>query len=105
MNMHAPTRDQTILRLRAAEADIRRLGVRRLALFGSVARGDARPDSDVDLLVEFAPGQKNFDRFLALSDLLERVVGHPVELVTIEALSPFIGPYILAEAADVLRAA
>ena len=105
MSTAAPTRDQTIQRLRAAEAEIRQLGVRRLALFGSVARGEARPGSDVDLLVEFASGQKSFDRFMALSDLLERIVGHRVELVTIEALSPFIGPHILAEAADVLRAA
>ena len=105
MSTSAPTRDQTIQRLLAAETEIRQLGVRRLALFGSVVRGEARPDSDVDLLVEFAPGQKTFDRFMALSDLLERLVGYPVELVTIEALSPFIGPHILAEAADVLRAA
>ena len=75
------------------------------ALFGSVVRGEARPDSDVDLLVEFVPGQKSFDRFMALSDLLERLLGYSVELVTIESLSPFIGPHILAEAADVLRAA
>src|SRR3989304_1927544 len=79
------------------------LGVRRLALFGSVLRNEARSDSDVDLLVEFAPGQKSFDRFLALCDLLETLLGHPVELVTTEALSPFLGPPILAEAADVLR--
>jgi len=105
MSMTTPTRDQTIQRLLASEREIRQLGVRRLALFGSVARGEARPGSDVDLLVEFAPGQKSFDRFLALSDLLERLLEHPVELVTVEALSPFIGPHILAEAADVLRAA
>jgi len=101
----APCSDDVIGRLRPAEAQIRSLGVRRLALFGSVARGEARPDSDVDLLVEFAPGQKSFDRFLALSELLEQLLGHPVELVTTEALSPFLGPHILAEAADVLRAA
>ena len=105
MNSSAPTRDQTIQRLLAAETEIRQLGVRRLALFGSVSRGEARPDSDVDLLVEFVPGQKSFDRFMSLSELLERLVGHRVELVTIESLSPFIGPHILAEAADVLRAA
>ena len=105
MSTSAPTRDRTIKILLGAEGEIRRLGVRRLALFGSVARGEARPDSDVDLLVEFAPGQKSFDRFMALSDLLERLLGHRVELVTVEALSPFIGPHILAEAADVLRAA
>jgi predicted nucleotidyltransferase len=105
MSTTAPSRDQTIQRLLASEAEIRQLGVRRLALFGSVARDEARPDSDVDLLVEFIPGQKSFDRFLALCDLLERLLEHPVELVTVEALSPFIGPHILAEAADVLRAA
>ena len=105
MSASAPTRDQTIQRLRAAESEIRQLGVRRLALFGSVARGEARPGSDVEILVEFASGEKRFARLMALSDLLERIVEHRVELVTIEALSPFIGPHILAEAADVLRAA
>jgi uncharacterized protein len=105
MTPSVPTREQTISRLRAAELEIRELGVRRLAIFGSVARDAAKIGSDVDLLVEFSPGQKTFDRFMALSDLLERLVGHRVELVTVEGLSPFIGPHILAEAADVLRAA
>lgn len=105
MTIVALTREQAIARLRAVEARIRALGARRLALFGSVARGEARPDSDVDLLVEFAPGQKSFDRFVALSELLEGVLEHRVELVTTESLSPYIGPHILAEATDVLRAA
>ena len=105
MTNGALSREEAISRLQAAEAEIRRLGVHRLALFGSVLRGEARPDSDVDLLVEFAPGQKSFDRFMALADLLEAALGHRVELVTTEALSPHIGPHILAEATDVLRAA
>jgi len=105
MSTTAPSRDSTIRRLREAEPEIRKLGVRRLALFGSVARGEANTESDVDLLVEFFPGEKSFDRFMALSDLLEQLLDHRVELVTVEALSPFIGPHILAEAADVLRAA
>lgn len=99
------TCEQVRERLNAAKADILSLGVQRLALFGSVLRNEALPNSDVDFLVEFTPGQKSFDRFLALSDLLETLLGHPVELVTTEALSPFLGPHILAEAADVLRAA
>lgn len=105
MQTAATTRDDVIERCRRAERDIRRLGVRRIALFGSLARGEANPDSDVDLLVEFEPGGKSFDRFLALSDLLERLLGRHVDLVTTEALSPYIGPHILAEAADVVRAA
>lgn len=99
------TREQAVRRLRAIEAEIRQLGVRRLALFGSVLRDEARPGSDVDVLVEFAPELKSFDRFMALADLLETVLECRVEVVTTEALSPFIGPRILAEAADVLRAA
>jgi hypothetical protein len=98
-------REDVVQRLQAAETSVRRLGVRRLALFGSVLRGEAHAASDVDLLVEFEPGTKTYDRFLALSELLERLLGRRVELVTTEALSPFIGPYILAEAEDVLRAA
>ena len=80
-------------------------GVIRLALFGSVLRGQTHADSDVDVLVQFASGVKTYDRFFALSELLERCLGRPVELVTTEALSPFIGPRILAEAEDVLRVA
>jgi hypothetical protein len=99
------SRDEAVRRLVAAETEIQALGVRRLALFGSVLRGEAGPDSDVDLLVQFFPGTKTFDHFLALSELLEERLGRRVELVTTEALSPFIGPRILAEAQDVLRAA
>lgn len=99
------TRDEAIRRLQAAEPEIRSLGVERLALFGSVLRNEARPDSDVDVLVAFARGAKSFDRFLALSDLLEDRLGRRVEVITTEALSPFLGPRILAEAEDVLRAA
>lgn len=92
-------------RLTACAPEIQALGVIRLALFGSVLRGDASPESDVDLLVEFSPGAKSFDAFMALAELLEDRLGHAVELVTPEALSPAIGPRILAEAKDVLRAA
>jgi len=91
--------------LAGSEREIRALGVARLALFGSVLRNEARPDSDVDALVEFVPGAKTYDHFLALSELLEQRLGRPVELVTTEALSPYIGPRILAEAQDVIRAA
>lgn len=101
----APKRQLTIERILSVQGEIRLLGVRRLALFGSVVRGEARPGSDVDLLVEFVPGQKSYEHYLDLADLLERAIGHPIDLVTAESLSPFLGPHILAEAADVIRAA
>lgn len=105
MSSHAPSRSDVVARIAAAEADILGLGVRRLALFGSVVRDAAREDSDVDLLVEFDPGAKSFDHFMALGELLEHVLGHDVELVTPESLSPFLKPHILEHAVDVVRAA
>lgn len=99
------TRADVLERIIAAEEEIRGLGVQRLALFGSFARSEPRPDSDVDLLVEFVPGRKSFDNFMHLYDLLEERLGRRVKLVTTEALSPYVGPHILAEAEDVVRAA
>lgn len=105
MSVPVLTRAEAVKRLSGCESAIRALGVVRLALFGSVLRGQTHATSDVDFIVQFAPGAKTYARFFALSELLEEHLGRPVELVTTEALSPFIGPRILAEAQDVLRAA
>lgn len=76
---------------------LKALGVRRIGLFGSFVRGEQHPDSDIDLLVEFDPGRKTFDTFMELSFFLEEVLEHRVELVTLESLSPYLGPHILKE--------
>jgi len=76
---------------------MRALGVKRIGLFGSFVRGEQRPDSDIDLLVEFDPGQKTFDAFMELAFFLEKLLQHRIELVTLESLSPYIGPHILKE--------
>ena len=73
------------------------MGVRRFGLFGSFVKGTQHPDSDIDLLVEFEPGSKSFDRFMNLAFLLEDLLGRKVDLLTPESLSPHIGPKILAE--------
>ena len=99
------TRADACARLVAIRGEILALGVDRLALFGSIQRDTAGPNSDVDVLVDFKSGEKSFDRFFALGEALERALGRRVELVTVESLSPFLGPHILAEAADVVRAA
>ncbi|HCT58852.1 MAG TPA: nucleotidyltransferase [Gemmatimonas aurantiaca] len=105
MNATPLTRNDVLLRLAETQREIFRLGVQRLALFGSVQRNEARSDSDVDVLVEFVPGKKTFDHLIALGEILEETLGRRVELVTTESLSPYLRPYILAEAQDVLRAA
>jgi predicted nucleotidyltransferase len=89
---------QDILRiLQDSQTNLRVFGVKRIGLFGSYVRGEQRPGSDIDFLVEFETGRKTFDTFIGLSFFLEDVLQHKVELVTIESLSPYIGPYILQE--------
>lgn len=83
--------------LTANQPRIRAFGVKRIGLFGSFVRSQQDSESDVDLLVEFEPGKKTFDNFLALASYLEDQLGRPVELITIESLSPYIGPHILSE--------
>jgi len=73
------------------------LGVLRLGLFGSFVRGQQHPASDIDVLVEFQPERKSFDNFMALSLFLEDLLQRPVEVLTLESLSPHIGPRILKE--------
>ncbi len=94
-------REDVVERLRSAGERIRGLGVRRLGLFGSFARDEATEGSDVDLLVEFEPGEKSFRRFMATVFLLEEVLGREVELVTHEGLSPYLREEISRSAVDV----
>jgi len=72
----------------------------RFELFGSVARGDARPESDVDLLVEFdeVPG---FVGYLRLRNRLQEILGRPVDLVMASGLRPRIRERVLREALHV----
>ena len=74
--------ERVIATLRAHEAELRHAGIRRLSLFGSVARGDARADSDVDLLVELDPEARiGLFALGALERRLTELVGRPVELL------------------------
>jgi hypothetical protein len=91
------TKEAVVKLLHEHRADIRALGVKQLGLFGSFVRRQPRADSYVDVLVEFEPHRKTFDSFMALAFLLEDLLGRRVELVTPEALSPYIGPRILDE--------
>ena len=72
-------------------------GASHVRIFGSFARGRARPGSDVDLLVDMEPGRSYLD-LVALWQELGRFVGRPVDVVTERGLSPFLRARILAEA-------
>lgn len=75
----------------------RDLGANRLGLFGSFVRGEQINSSDVDLLVEFLPGQKNYRNLLGIADLAEKLIGREVEVLTPQSVSPYIAPYIEKE--------
>ena len=75
-----------------------RHGARNVRVFGSTARGDVHPNSDVDLLVDVEAGRSLLD-VIALEQDLEQLLGRRVEVLTDGGLSPYLRQRILAEAA------
>jgi len=76
----------------------RRHHIRKLSLFGSVIRGDFRPDSDVDVLVEFEPGHVPGLAFFAMERELSEILGRKVDLNTPQCVSPYFREQVQAEA-------
>lgn len=97
LNTRLMTKQEIFERIQKNKERIRALGVKKIGLFGSFVRSQQTASSDVDLLVEFDEGEKTFDHFMELSFLLEDLFDRPIELVTPESLSPYIGPLILDE--------
>jgi len=84
----------------------RRHHIRRLAFFGSVLRDDFRPDSDVDVLVEFEAGHRvGLLRLAGIERELSSIFGRKADLRTAADLSPYFRDQVLSEAEDVYRAA
>jgi predicted nucleotidyltransferase len=91
---------------RARLADVcRRRHIRRLALFGSVLRDDFRPDSDVDVLVEFLPGKTPGLEFFDIEQEVSAVLGRKADLSTPGFLSRYFRDQVLSEAVEVYVAA
>lgn len=90
-------RDSILEILQINQDDLRSYGVQSISLFGSFARGDARPDSDVDLLVDVDDDVSLFG-LSRLKFHLEDLLGMRVDLITPDALRPQMRKTILAEA-------
>ena len=77
--------------------EIKSYGVKRIGIFGSFVRNEQHQESDLDFMVEYLPGQKNFDNFMNLAFLLEDTFQRKIDLLTPESLSKYIYPYVLEE--------
>ncbi len=93
------TNKQFILsQIKQLKGELRKLGVVKIGLFGSYARGEQSENSDIDILIEFEPDQENFDNYMSVYDEIEkRFTNEKIEIVTTNGLSPYIGPKILKE--------
>ena len=83
--------------LRKNKPQLQKYGAKKIGLFGSYVRGANKEDSDIDFLVEFEEGKKNYDNFIELAFLLEDIFNKKVDLLTPESMSPYLKPYILKE--------
>ena len=84
--------------LNAHENEIfKNFGVFKIGIFGSFARGEEKPKSDIDIFVEFSPGKKTFDNYMGLKYFLESLFKRRVDLVTYDGLNPHIRETVLNE--------
>ena len=91
--IHGMKTDEALSILRRYERDLRARGVRRAALFGSVARGDNRAGSDVDVMIEIEPAAHlGVFEYAALKEYIASLFDDPVDVVSRDHLKPFVRP-------------
>jgi hypothetical protein len=94
-------RDEVIARLKQHEAELRRLGVERLYLFGSTARGEAREDSDVDLFFDYERGKLGLFELMDVKEETSRILGRKADIMTRDSLHKVLRSRIEASALQV----
>ena len=87
-------RDEAIRRLREHEAELRKLGVDRLYMFGSTARGTASPDSDVDLFFDYQKGKLGLFGLMEVKERAAAILGLRVDIMTRDSLHRVLRPSI-----------
>src|SRR5271156_6409922 len=94
-------RNDAIAKLREHEAELKRLGIEHLYLFGSTVRGEARPDSDVDLFFDHPEGSLGLFELMDVKDAAARILGRKADIMTRRSLHPVLRPRIEASALQV----
>jgi predicted nucleotidyltransferase len=89
------TADNVIATLREHSAELRNLGVTEIGLFGSVVRGEARADSDLDFIVEL--NTESFDAYLDVKDFLRSLFDREVHIGSLSDLRPEFEPFVVPE--------
>jgi len=89
------TRDEILRTLNEHSAELKKFGIVRIGLFGSYARGDSSPESDLDLVADFR--EKTFDSYMDAKEFLETLFNRPVDLVMAGGIKPRLRPMILQE--------
>ena len=95
------TRDQTLSTLRRHAGDLRRMGAARLFLFGSVARDEAGPTSDVDIFFDFDDSQFSLVELVALKEKINRLLNRPADVMSRGSIHPRLRPAIERSAVEV----
>ncbi len=92
-------RNEVIARLKDNEAALRARGVSHAALFGSRARGDNRPDSDIDIMIEFDPAARvTLFGYVGLKTYIAGLFDGPVDIVNRDGLKPHVKPVAMTDA-------
>jgi len=92
-------RDEIIKKLKPCEADLRARGVTHAALFGSRARGDDRPDSDTDIMIEVDPdAHLSVYDYVGLKEYIASLFDGAVDVVDRQGLKPYVRPAATADA-------
>jgi predicted nucleotidyltransferase len=94
-------RDEAIGRLKAHEAELKRLGVERLYLFGSTARGDATESSDVDLFFDYEKGKFGLFELMDVKEYAAGILDRPTDIMTRDSLHKAIRQRVEAAAVRV----
>jgi predicted nucleotidyltransferase len=92
------TKDYILTTIKTNRKELSRFGIRNVGLFGSYARDEQSDKSDIDILIDFEPDLENYDNYMAVCDIFEKLFrNEKVEIITKNGLSPYIGPKILSE--------
>jgi uncharacterized protein len=94
-------RDEAIQKLKQHEAEPKQLGVEHLFLFGSTARGEARPDSDVDLFFDHPPGSLGLYQLMDVKERAAKILGCKTDIMTRRSLHRVLRRDIEASALQV----